>query len=154
MDITWTRNGLMGDWRMFYGLYGGFLCHKDLLWTFVYFKNVLKIVFWTNLCLRVFYVNWCTWRMSCWYFGCFVDCILDYTIVWKCFVHLYMIYVYALHVGPSLKFCKYFELICCSFQDGNIMTCLGTNCSQKVQIKSLLGDVAKFTLYFTKIWVN
>ncbi len=52
VDITWTLNGLMGDWRMFYGLYGGFLCHNDILWTFVYFKSVLWIVCWTNLCLR------------------------------------------------------------------------------------------------------
>jgi hypothetical protein len=108
VDITWTLNGLMGEWRMFYGLYGGFLCHKDILWTFVYFKSVLWIVCWINFCLRVLYVDWCTWRMSCWYFGCFADCILDYIIVWKCLVHLYMIYVYALHVGPLLKFCKIF----------------------------------------------
>jgi hypothetical protein len=108
VDITWTLNELMADWRMFYGLYGGFLCQKDILWTFVYFKNVLWIVCWTNLCLRELCANWCTWRMSCWYFGCSADCILDYTIVWKHLVHLYMIYVYALHVGPPLKFCKIF----------------------------------------------
>jgi hypothetical protein len=108
VDITRTLNGLMGDLRMFYGLYGGFLCHKDILWTFVYFKNVLWIICWINLCLKVLCANWCTWRMSCWYFCCFVTYILDYTIVWKCLVHLYMIYVNALHVGPSLKFCKIF----------------------------------------------
>ncbi len=33
------------------------------------------------------------------------------------------------------SFVKYFELICCFFQDGNIMTCLGIDCNQKVQIK-------------------
>jgi hypothetical protein len=44
-----------------------------------------------------------------------------------------MIYVYALHVGPY--FVKYSELICCYFQDGNFMTCLGTDCNQKIQIK-------------------
>jgi hypothetical protein len=71
VDITWTLNGLMGDWRMLYGLYGGFLCHTDIWWTFVYFKNVLWIVCWANLCLRILCANWCTWRISCWYFGCF-----------------------------------------------------------------------------------
>jgi hypothetical protein len=105
VDTKWTYGWLKDVlWPIWWIL----VCHKDILWTFVYFKNVLWIVCWTNLCLKVLCRDYCTWRLSCWYFGCFVDYILNYNVVWRCLVHLYTIYVYGFHVGQLLKFCKIF----------------------------------------------